>query len=514
MTTTKSSRNPFRDPLSSWLAPLVPPTPSTSRPNASPTTSTSTSSIAHTQPGISTTSSSTGSLNSSAATPGTTPGTQYAPPPGPPPSSASPPSSSSARQPQTHSPPSSDPSAATGTFGLDDELPPAYTPSADVYSGEHTVEYGPARPFQPPPSHPVSQSRPPAAPLNQQHSTSHFPFPPQTRPPPGQGPPGSGQRLGSFLTQLAELAINRQSPPSRPANQYAPPAGPPPPQHPSHAPPSHTPQLPPRRHDAPSPTPSGSSSIPPNASSDFARDFYAAGAVIPGEGAAAQSSAPTSPSSAPPPVLGKPTTTPTPGHPYLHDGKLLVYPRGFECTKCRNIGYKLPSLKPCKRCWPKYGRPFSGPLAYSFSNPDMTQGDLETSSNLQRPLPPPPPIGPRRDPPLPSPSSGAGPSFPGLSAANSRVVSPGGMFNMGLVTPGGPPRPTLLAPPSQNLHPLFSPSVHGPGRPPAGSIVYPAGDPRLGGRMCWRCDGQGTVSFMLVDREQCGVCGGVGRVYP
>lgn len=62
------------------------------------------------------------------------------------------------------------------------------------------------------------------------------------------------------------------------------------------------------------------------ASSDFTCDFYAAGSgssATPGP-----SSAPTSPADA------RPTQAPTPGHPLLRDGCLLVYPKGFVCNKC------------------------------------------------------------------------------------------------------------------------------------------------------------------------------------
>ena len=48
------------------------------------------------------------------------------------------------------------------SLGLEEEMPPAYTPSADVYHGESTVEVGPRRPFQPPPrpTHRPSYSTP------------------------------------------------------------------------------------------------------------------------------------------------------------------------------------------------------------------------------------------------------------------------------------------------------------------------------------------------------------------
>ncbi|KAF5341182.1 hypothetical protein D9611_006080 [Ephemerocybe angulata] len=390
---------------------------------------------------------------------------------------------------------------------FEDELPPAYTPSADIQHGETTVEYGPSRPFQPPPA--SSNSPSVARPQQQSHQ-------PQTS--------GRSQRMGSFLNQLAgqlqELAIrppgsrteshmtgaSSSSYPGR--SHYAPPAM----QRPLSTG-SAPPPLPPRQ--APGYEQEGPSRpVPTSATSDFAREFYAAGAAIPGE----DSQGPTPPPLPAAPVVGKPTTEPTPGHPYLHNNQLLVYPRGYECEKLigapvidslcssadnykhtltsfcmtagHNIGYKLPNLKPCKRCWPKYGKPFTGPLVYSFGEETAAAGP---SSNFQRPLPPPPPTGrPRWNTPA---------GYPGAAVAAHANAS-------------RVPGPTLLSPPTQNLHPLFSPSRFVPGpavygvqdlgrRPPPGAVVYGAGDARLGGRRCWRCEGQGTVSFMLIDREQC-----------
>ena len=39
------------------------------------------------------------------------------------------------------------------------------------------------------------------------------------------------------------------------------------------------------------------------------------------------------------------------------------------------------------------------------------------------------------------------------------------------------------------------------------------GDARLGGRLCWRCGGRGTTSFLIFDEQTCGVCNGVGRTF-
>lgn len=96
--------------------------------------------------------------------------------------------------------------------------------------------------------------------------------------------------------------------------------------------------------------------------SDFARDFYAAGegAELLNLGSGSSSGpqqlrnggsprppvrrrssfddvTPTATSSTAPPTVdddNRPTTRPTPGHPLLRDGKILVYPKGHTCSKC------------------------------------------------------------------------------------------------------------------------------------------------------------------------------------
>lgn len=150
-----------------------------------------------------------------------------------------------------------------------------------------------------------------------------------------------------------------------------------------------------------------------------------------------------------------------------------------------NVGYKnADPLHPCKKCWGKYAKPFSGPLAYSFNRPDQSSSS-PGSNNFQKPLPHMPPPAPPPIPPSvsfqPPPSHFA----PGGYMSNHH----GGFY--------GPPN-SLLTPMS----------------PPApGTVVYPAGDPRIGGRLCWRCNGKGNVSFMVFERMNCEVCGGVGRTF-
>jgi hypothetical protein len=50
------------------------------------------------------------------------------------------------------------------------------------------------------------------------------------------------------------------------------------------------------------------------------------------------------------------------------------------------------------------------------------------------------------------------------------------------------------------------------GAPPPGSTVVMPGDPRIGGRLCWRCGGRGTTPFLIFDEMTCETCGGIGRL--
>jgi hypothetical protein len=37
------------------------------------------------------------------------------------------------------------------------------------------------------------------------------------------------------------------------------------------------------------------------------------------------------------------------------------------------------------------------------------------------------------------------------------------------------------------------------------------GDPRLGGQVCRKCRGTGTLPLLIIDVRPCSVCGGIGR---
>ena len=115
--------------------------------------------------------------------------------------------------------------------------------------------------------------------------------------------------------------------------------------------------------------PYGSRPIPqqPSHMSDFVHDFYSVGGgdggllggpsaqyqdvqtpgassssgsrFAPPPGAPPTKSAPTSPMNSNDPSQddGRPTETPVPGRPLLRHGKVLVYPSGYECPKCKCV---------------------------------------------------------------------------------------------------------------------------------------------------------------------------------
>ncbi|KAF9233729.1 hypothetical protein BU15DRAFT_90246 [Melanogaster broomeanus] len=354
-------------------------------------------------------------------------------------------------------------SAAAEIDRIDEDLPPAYTPAADQTIGEATLELGPRRPFQAPPRQPPSsQYGPPQQPpWNQSlsyhsQSQSHLPsWPPQHRPnqPPWQMQryPNSygGQRgrggglLGALFDTVRDvvdvvsgahderlIAAQRAN-----AGAYATPYNPNtgllvvPDASPRAAPPQGQPSANVRR-----------SSTPPRS---------------------------------PPPITpddGTPTTTPVPGHPLLRDGNLIVYPKDYLCVKCRNTGYKNhdPS-HPCRKCWEKYAKPYTGALAYT---PWSSSGN---DPRMQRALP----------------------KFvpPHLAA-----LSP----SLGPVSTSRGPQGLGLSPPLQHQH---SPP------PVPHAIPVSPGDPRLGGRICIRCGGCGVRPVLFFDETNCESCGGVGRVW-
>ncbi|KAF9012155.1 hypothetical protein BDZ89DRAFT_1119045 [Hymenopellis radicata] len=358
------------------------------------------------------------------------PSTSTTPPAAPQPAPSPKPSNS-----PSHTPIEPDPT------GLSEELPPAYTPGPNVYQGESTVEYGPRRPFQSPPPRPQPPQQQPQVLHPQPTGWSTL-----------QTPYYTGDRQPSLLRQITDHIVDQinnggSSSSSSSYNRYnAPQTG-----YSGYPGQSVRPQstgshlLIPQNTGVPPPLPPRPASGYASPSASSPESAHESGASSPAE-----------------PSDSRPTTRPVPGHPLLNAGRLLVYPAGYECYKCHNIGYKQndPS-HPCRKCWQKYAKPFTGALTYSSFEAGAPGRDT-----LQRPLPVLPP-----------------PQFNRLSPQ----------------------------PPWQQRGPTITP-VNGYPRGQQNSVVYSPGDPRIGGRLCWRCDGRGLVSLLFLE-DSCPVCGGIGRLF-
>ena len=173
-----------------------------------------------------------------------------------------------------------------------------------------------------------------------------------------------------------------------------------------------------------------------------------------------------------------------------------------------NTGYKnFDPSHPCRKCWERYSKPYGGALVYaprspgfqrplpSFHPPHIRHQHSQSQPSLFSPPP---------GPPSPCPSSrlrrSASSVNPNVSPAPNAGM-PGGYPG----TPMGPGGPQGgLAPRAQLTYTV--------GPPPPGSAVVRPGDPRIGGRLCWRCGGDGTVSFLIFDVETCPNCNGLGRI--
>lgn len=140
--------------------------------------------------------------------------------------------------------------------------------------------------------------------------------------------------------------------------------------------------------------------------------------------------------------------------------------------------------RPCRKCWGRYARNYEGPLAFADweGNANGTGG-----TNYQRPI---------SDPPTIPESSALAPS---PSPAHSRTLSESGSLRRIPVVAPGAGRPV----------PLVTQSMR---RAPRGAEVVRPGDPRIGGRLCWNCNGTGQVTVFIFDQDRCRVCGGLGRV--
>lgn len=133
-------------------------------------------------------------------------------------------------------------------------------------------------------------------------------------------------------------------------------------------------------------------------------------------------------------------------------------------------------MHPCRKCWDRYSKPYRGAIAYA-----PTTGQ---AGNFQRPLPVFTP--PQQQPIGPDPARSAG-------------VGPG-------------PGPGPWSYPGQSSSSLNrAATVSYTRAPPRGALVVSPGDSRIGGRLCWQCDGSGTIGFFLFE-ETCPSCRGTGRI--
>lgn len=174
-----------------------------------------------------------------------------------------------------------------------------------------------------------------------------------------------------------------------------------------------------------------------------------------------------------------------------------------------NTGYKsFDPSHPCRRCWEKYSKPYSGPIVYSSWN--------DGPSNRQRPL-----SYLRSSATSPSLS----PSRSLSSIANqvrndlSSVPSNSDRRSHPPSSPAAYPPPRFPVPPPLPARPQSDYTMNrstssawtrnGPSSPP----VLRPGDPRIGGNLCWNCHGSGrTFGFLLLTNNTCDLCGGVGRL--
>ncbi|CAK9780763.1 unnamed protein product [Cutaneotrichosporon oleaginosum] len=175
-----------------------------------------------------------------------------------------------------------------------------------------------------------------------------------------------------------------------------------------------------------------------------------------------------------------PTESPVPGRPLLHNGNLLVYPKGYWCHKCQNTGYKGGDARaPCNSDWRKYGKPYNGALAASFAAPRPGgNASVVGANNFQRPL-------------------------PGHAAGHTGQAGQAPHYALGHQGGGYPGQQVYQRPPMRHTY-----------APPPGALVVQPGDPRIGGQLCYRCGGSGReTSLFMFDDGPCWQCRGVGRVF-
>ncbi|KAG8794099.1 hypothetical protein FRC12_000535 [Ceratobasidium sp. 428] len=192
------------------------------------------------------------------------------------------------------------------------------------------------------------------------------------------------------------------------------------------------------------------------------------------------------------PTPGPPTTVPTPGRALLNQGRVLAYPAGYECNKCHLTGYQAydPSNS-CQQCWSLFGQPYEGIL--TFAPWDQPESITSDEQNLQRPLPA-TNFRPQQSRPQPNTSNRP------ISHPPPRPTPPGSLPVAGWSSQGSSLRPSATISYSR--------------RPPPGSLVVRPGDPRIGGRICWKCSGDGwQYKTMGLETKTCSACNGLGRLF-
>lgn len=165
----------------------------------------------------------------------------------------------------------------------------------------------------------------------------------------------------------------------------------------------------------------------------------------------------------------------------------------------KNTGYKdYDPSHPCRKCWDKYGRPYTGALTYTPWSPS------QNDPRMQRPLPrfvPPHLASSSSRPPLEPYSTSRSPRGlfppPPQHPHHSRSISQPHLYSEG------------SGPSYYVMNPLSPPDAP----PVPDAIPVAPGDPRLGGRRCMRCGGAGVQTMMLFDVSMCDTCGGTGRVW-
>ena len=160
----------------------------------------------------------------------------------------------------------------------------------------------------------------------------------------------------------------------------------------------------------------------------------------------------------------------------------------------KNTGYKnYDPSHPCRKCWEKYAKPYTGALTYTPWSPSGND------PRMQRALPKfvPPHLSTGSPTHGSQPPYGSYPRPPQHPQHNRSISQP-----HHVPSSGSGPSYYVMNP----LSPYDTPPV-------PHAIPIEPGDPRLGGRLCMRCGGAGIRTVMLIDLTTCDNCDGTGRVW-